>query len=582
MTAVPQRTRGSVVVLIALCAIAFALRVPGMYAHLPDIYWHDELNFVEGALRVGTGELVAAAYGGYSHGTLTYYVLFAAFAAFFVIGRIVGVFQSPDDLLMAYVTDPSELFLVARAVLLVASVATVGLTFALGRRLFGSRAGWLSGGLLAVSFQSVQITLGKEDGLYTLLVLATVWLAVRMVDAPATRWRLVALGGLAGAATAVKYFGALLVPLVVMAVSLASPLRSRWTDIGSKAGLAVGVCTLTFLCLVPGVLLDTDRFLVSFNELATTNSATLFTDRSIAVSPWYGYLWNSMALASGPLLAGLCYIAACWMLVTRPKHAAVLLIYPTLLFGILTATLSFGRPADALNFYQISALPLLFVAAGGFLVHMWGSHGRGVRMAVAATLVTIAATNLADDLRFQRLLRLPDSRTVARLWIEQHVPAGSLLLVEGAIGTFVFEGPQLPETEASLDRTLTDILQQGGGGGLWSAKVRAARREENERRRFDVHKVRNVTIEDLDTAPPYVVVRNDSGRRLVEADGRYRAVFSVQSDSPQLFLFVPMLSSADIRRLRRIPLFADDPQFTPGPDIRVYHLREDVERKGAL
>lgn len=570
MSGSPARSHGSLISVIGLCLIGVALRAPGIYAHLPNVYWHDELNFVEGALRVGAGELVAAGFGGYAHGTMTYYTLFAAFAAYFMAGRLVGVFDSPDDLLLSYVSDPSALFLIARTVMLGTSVVTIVLTFSLTRQLFNARAGYVSAGLMAVSFQAVQIAIGKEDSFYALLVLATVWLAVRMVDAQYVRWQLFALGALGGAATAVKYFGVLLLPLVAMVGDL-SQIRSGFGGFCKRTAAGTAIFAATFLCLVPGVLLDTERFLISFRDLATTNTATLFTDRAIAVSPWYGYLWHSVAVASGPLAAALCYVAAGWMALTRPRDAAVLFAYPVLLVALLTASLLFGRPAEALNFYQISALPLLFVAAGGLVGHLWTSRRRVVRVAIAATLVSIVVTNLLDDIRFQRLLQLQDSRTVVRQWIEEHVPAGTTILVEGAIGTFVFEGPQLMETEASLVRTLDEIRQQGGGGGLWSAKIRVAR-EAGPQGRFDVHKVRDLTDDLLEGAPPYVVVKDDRGRRLVEADGRYRAAFSAEADSPRLFLFVPMLSSADIARLRRIPLLADDPKLIPGPDIRVYRL----------
>jgi hypothetical protein len=577
MTRAPDWTRGSVAGLIAVCAVAAALRLPGLDAHLPDIYWHDELNFVEGGLRVGAGEIVAASFGGYSHGTLTYYLLFAAFALYFVAGRLAGIFQGPDDLVLSYVTDPSPFVLIARVVMLAAMMGAVGLTFALARRLFGPRAGWIAAVLLAVSFQSVQITLGKEDGLFALFVLAAVWYAVRIVEEPGTPWRVALLGALAGGATAVKYFGVFLLPLLATTVLLAGRARPAERDLARQTGLAAVVFALVFFLLVPGVLLDTGRFVSSFRALASVNTGTMFTDTRVTVSPWYGYLWTSLSLANGPVAAALFYAAALWLARWRPRQAALLLIYPAALVGALTLTLVFGRPAEAVNFYLMSALPLFCVASGGWLAQLM-SYGRAARLAGIATLLTIAATNVIDDLRFERLLGLADTRTIARQWIEQHVADGASILVEGAIGTFVLEGPQLRETEASLARELDEIRRQGGGGGLWAAKLRAAGAAGGGLRRFDVHKVRDITSNLLETTPPYVVVRGDEGRRIVEASGAYSLVFTAPSDSPALFRTVPLLSSRDIARLRRIPLVGD-PQFTPGPSISVYRAAS-IEPEG--
>lgn len=570
---------GWIAQLVPICLLALALRTPGMRAQLPDQYWHDELNLVEGALRVGAGEIVGASYGGYSHGTLTYYVLFAALALYFAAGRVTGQFGNADDFLMAYVADPSSTFLVARSVMLMMNLISVVLTFVLARRLFGNRAGLVAAVLLAVSFQSVQITLGKEDGLFTALVLAAVTYAIVTVDRPVRRHRFAVLGALIGAATAVKYFGVLATSVVLVTARQAGGGRRTWPEVTRDVAVAALTFAVAFLSLVPGVLLDTRRFAFSFSKLAAINTGTLFSDVAVAVSPWHGYLWKTFATANGPVLAVLFYAASVWLLRHRFRYASMLLVYPALLTAVLTAVLLFGRPAEATNFYQLSTLPLLCVAVGGLLNHLWTSHGAVVRAAVAAAVAVMIATNVVDDIRFERLLRAPDSRTVTRRWIEQHVAPSSTILVEGAIYTFILEGPQLAETANSLTRSLSQIRQQGGGGRLWAAKLRAAEQPGGPAR-FDVRKVRDVTTDSLDQRPAFVVVRNERSRQLVESDGRYRQVFAVEPDSPMAFQFVPLLSSADIARLRRIPILAADPGVMPGPAIHVYAFAAGAPRAG--
>ena len=565
--------------IVSICALAFALRAPAIRAQLPDEYWHDELNLVEGALRVGVGEIVGASYGGYSHGTLTYYVLFVAFGIYFVLGRLAGVFRGPDDFVMSYVTHPSSVFLVARGVMLIVSIATIALTFALARRIFGRlRAGLVAATLLAVSFQSVQITFGKEDGLFTVIVVAAVTFALVMVDRPVHWRRFAILGALFGAAAAVKYFGVLATPVIIVTARYSGGGRQPWREVVRLSTIAAAAFALAFVCFVPGVLLDTHRFMYSLRQLAVINTGTLFSDVAVAVSRWYGYLWNTFATANGWPMAALFYVASFWMLRRRFQQAAILLLYPAILTGLLTGMLLFGRPAEATNFYQVSILPLLCVAAGGLLDVLWARGRTSVRLAIGAVVAIMVGTNVADDIRFQRLLHAEDSRTAARRWIEGHVPTGSSILVEGAIYTFVLEGPQLGETTASLERSLAEIRQQGGGGRLWAVKLRAA--EHAAGARFDVRKVPDLTTQLLVERPSFVVVRNDRSRQLVEADGRYRRIFAVEPDSPKAFQFVPLFSSADIARLRRIPIVASDPGVTPGPAIRVYQYLGRPDRTG--
>ncbi|HAL46426.1 MAG TPA: hypothetical protein DCP37_01605, partial [Dehalococcoidia bacterium] len=105
-----------------VCIGALLVRLPMIGAGLPAIYWHDEYNFIEGALRIGSAGITDVSFGGYGHGTLTYFLLFGALGLFFAVGRLTGAFAGSDDFVQSYLLDPSAVFLVARTVMLAASV----------------------------------------------------------------------------------------------------------------------------------------------------------------------------------------------------------------------------------------------------------------------------------------------------------------------------------------------------------------------------------------------------------------------------------------------------------------------------
>ncbi|MBM4133165.1 MAG: hypothetical protein FJ245_05280 [Nitrospira sp.] len=554
--------------LVAVLLGAVALRVPMFTGTLPDLYWHDELNFIEGALRIGAGEIRGASFGGYAHGTLTFFLLFGAFAFWFVLGRAVGLFAGVNDFVLAYASDPTPFILVVRAITLAASVGTVGLTYVVGRWLFGARAGLFAALLFAGSFQSIHMTYGKEDSLFALLMLAAYLSAVCAMEAPQKPWRFVAAGAAVAAASAVKYFGLAGFGLLAVAALLGS-----WPNLRAaarNAGWAVAGFVVAFVCFMPAVLLDTSRLVGSFLNLREGNAGILVEAPS-GGGAWYGYLWTTYAVAGGVVLTALFYAGAAVLLRERNRAGVLLLVYPAGLITALTTVLLFGKGVEV-PYYQLSTVPFLCLAAGRLLDRMTAG-GTPLRVAAYGLAALAVAGNVSDAIRFQRLIHAEDSRTSARKWIETHVPSGASILMEGAVFTFVLEAPQLKETPAALTRDLKRNLEQGGSGRMAQAKLRAVEESGRAGPRYDLHKVYNLTAEDIERYPhEYVVARSEAGRRVIEASTRpHQMVFSVQPPHPRLFQIVPLLSIADIRTLQAAPLLSEaEPHLTMGPSIWVF------------
>lgn len=569
--------RGPLVLLgILLCAVA--LRLPSIHGNLPDIYWHDELNFIEGALRVGTGEIRGASFGGYSHGTLTYFLLFAVFGVWFVLGRLTGVFSSVNSFVLDYVTDPSRFILLVHAVMLAASVATVAMTYIVGKRLFGSKAGLFASCLMAASFQSVHMTYGKEDGLFTLLMVVTFLLVIRAVDQPQRGVRYVLAGGGLAAAAAVKYFG-----FVGFALLVGAALVGAWPDWRQAVknfSLSLAGFLGAFICFMPAVVLDPGRLLGSFFALREGNAGILMEAPS-GGGAWYGYIWTTYAVAGGVVLAGLYYAGAALLVRERKPKGLLLLIYPAVLTLALTGVLLFGKGVEV-PYYQLSTIPFLCIAAGRLLAWMSESSAR-LKWVAWGLLLAATAGNVADGLRFHRLEQSEDSRTVARKWMEASVPSGASVLTEGAILTFILEAPQLKETRAALERDLRQDRVRGGSGRMVQAKLQALERDRQPIPRYDLHKVYNLTPRDLEAEDyDYVIARSEQGRRVIESSGAaHRLVFSIQPPAPRLFQIVPVLSVDDMTMLWTIPILSQrNPPLTPGPAIWVYQVKPQVDGAG--
>lgn len=153
--------------------------------------------------------------------------------------------------------DPLPLRLTSAAV----GLLTVGLTFLLGRELFGTRAGLIAAGLMATSFWQVMSSRnGYRSITQPLLEAVTVWAVWKARQTGRWVWFAAAGAGLGG--TLYTYLGARAFPGVLVAFGLWCLLRGErpalagLARIGLMAGLAVAVVTPLglFFLTHPGTL----------------------------------------------------------------------------------------------------------------------------------------------------------------------------------------------------------------------------------------------------------------------------------------------------------------------------------------
>jgi Dolichyl-phosphate-mannose-protein mannosyltransferase len=119
----------------------------------------------------------------------------------------------------------------ARALAAAIGVATVAMTYLLGRRLYGRRSGLLAALLLAVMpyhvIVSRQVLL---DGLMTLCATAALYCVVRYAEGCGPRWMLAA-GGMMGAAILTKETSLVLLGALYVFFVLARSVRARWRHV---------------------------------------------------------------------------------------------------------------------------------------------------------------------------------------------------------------------------------------------------------------------------------------------------------------------------------------------------------------
>src|SRR5215210_7163929 len=240
----------SLVVLGAIVVLAAALRLLALGYGLPATYNPDETPILNRALAFAKGDPNPH---NFLYPSLYFYALFAWEVLFYLAGRAAGMFDSLAGFQREFFTDPSRLFLAARALTALFGIATVLALYWFGRRLYGRTAGLVAAAFLAVAPIAVRDAhYVKLDVPVTLfVVLAHAVLAAIVTDpAAAARRRTWVLAGLfAGLAVSTHYYVAFIV-FPVIAVAAANASRTglwsnsfrllAWAGAATFAGFVIG------------------------------------------------------------------------------------------------------------------------------------------------------------------------------------------------------------------------------------------------------------------------------------------------------------------------------------------------------
>jgi hypothetical protein len=357
----------------------------------------------------------------------------------------------------AYLTDPSEVFLLARVTVALLGVVAVWLLYLTGARLWDRRVGLLAAALGAVAFLPVFYShLALNDVPATAPATLALLGAALALRGGGTKAAL--LGGLgAGLAAGTKYTaGIVLLPLLTALALAARDQRGpAMRALLLPAGVACAAALAGFLVGNPYALLDFDAFhagvarqrsLASGEELAKLG----LTQRNGVLY----YLWSlTWGLGWIPALAAL---GGAVRLALRERRVALVLLPAPLLYVLFMGLQEryFGR-------WLLPVLPILvLLAAYGGMTAARAIAARAPRLApAAAALVALAllAQGLVSSVHVDRVLARPDTRGSARTWLLAHVPAGAKVVIE----------PFVPERWLEDHDRAAPATPGGGRWRLW-------------------------------------------------------------------------------------------------------------------
>ena len=441
-------------ILLALLFCAFALRIWGIWNATST----DEYNEVFEALRVCSGNLNLERWGKRFY----LYVLAIEYGAYYAINWVLGVFASPQDFAMQVIRNLDPLFLIARSTSALFGTASVFLTFLIGKTLFNEKTGLVAALFLCLNVVHIELShYARVDSSLCFLILMTFYCIVRLYKAsesPRTKWYVLA-GIFFGCAFQNK------LPAVVLLVPFAFAHFSRFELRKTPAALFdknifhfAWAVVLGLIIGNPAVLLAPHKFIGSFLGMGRVYTTSVNETRSehIGFIAYLIYFYKELGL----FLSGVAAFSLLKSVIIRQKENLLLLAFMAPFFVLMGAS----RYMVSYS-YMIPFMPFLYLMTANSMQEMISRSFPEQRKTVALFVVTVFVLTqpVSNVIAFERSMTGPNTRVLAKEWIEKNIPFGSKILMDSG-KTINSSAPLIAMNEESIKRMLsakTEALETG-------------------------------------------------------------------------------------------------------------------------
>ena len=416
----------------------------GLTYGLPAIYNPDETPILNRALTFAKGDPNPH---NFVYPTLYFYALFVWEGLFFVAGWLVGAFDSLATFQREFFIDPSRHFLAGRVFSVLCGSATVAGVYWLGRRLYDHATGLAAAAFLAVAPIAVRDAhYVKLDVPTTMaVVFALVALARIVVDPEAASRRRTWLfaGLLSGLAVSTQYYAVFLGFSMIAAAAADLQRSGNWRTTTTLFLWACAGASLGFFIGTPFLLVDFGKALADIAHVREVD-----IDRAI--------------VKGGPFVAALEYVkillldavgwpvwiasmvGAVWAVLADWRRGLLLVSFFVPFFAFIANTVPMSR-------YLNVVLPIVALSAAFAAVRLARVAGPAARVVAPALVALMMLPGLVASIRTDLFIRQTDTRTLAREFIEAHVPPGETLLIQP------FSAPVRNSRQSLVDALRTNL-----------------------------------------------------------------------------------------------------------------------------
>ncbi|HCM43309.1 MAG TPA: hypothetical protein DIS66_08390 [Candidatus Omnitrophica bacterium] len=418
---------------VLILLLAAGLRLWGIQFGLPHLYHADEPIVVNHALYFGTGDFNPHFF---NIPPLTSYLLFAVYGIFFLTGKLIGQWSSAQQFAEFFFSDPTSFYLIGRVMLgAVPAVLSVWcLMVWMKKENFAPLWKYAGGVLFAVCFVHVSDAHYIYADMSLVLVSILFFLNLQADEFKKYPGHLRA-GAFIGLATALKYNGIFLALPYVWFFLRMRPAPVFFLKCSAAAAL---VFALIFIVLNPYSVLDFHFFIQELKEQSAANQGVPFFHH-LTYSLVEGMSWPLVILG---VVGGVCAF------LSRDSKREAVALFCIFYYLVLWQK---GQPYGRYILPLVPFLIYLAVDAVMFFCARW----RVAKPFFLILFSLMVVFNLAKSLRFDWIMSRPDTRTLAKEWIEQNISAGSRIALDGTSFT-----PRLSFACDQLEKKMNDLKKR--------------------------------------------------------------------------------------------------------------------------
>lgn len=421
-----MRKHRTTIALVLILALAFGLRFWGAGWGMPFTLHSDEPKYLPKAVRMLLTDDPNPHY--FENPPLLTYLFFLELLVATAVGQVFHLIRSAQDIGTWLLVDPTLLYVAARGQMALLGTGTVALTYVVAKRVLDPKTALAGAFLLAVAFLHVRDShYAVNDIPATFLLMVSVYFATRIFATGKWREYLLA-GAFLGLAVATKYNAGLGAVAIMAAHLLRCARRRDWSVAAHIPLVAAGaVSLLAFIAGNPYSVLDFRSFTKDFSsQYGWTSDPYDTTSTSMALE-----VLRSVSTGFGPAVLVAAALGMVLVAVRDRKRFALLAPFPAVYLGffLFGSSLFYAR-------FGIPAFPFIAIFAGYAIVEVASAARRMIparasSLVAVALLVLVAVPSLALDVRHDSLLRGEDTRLTMGRWLEENVPPGSKIAIEG-------------------------------------------------------------------------------------------------------------------------------------------------------
>ena len=316
--------------LYIILLIALLIRLPGIFDGLPAVYNSTEHFLARMALSMGAEKSIDP--GFYIYPTFYTYILLILFGCIYLSGLLFGFFSDQYDFAVQFLTDPSIIYIISRSMNVLLSLLTIVIIYNFLIKRTNRTIARFAAMIVAVSFYLVKFsTFATTDTLLILFSMLSAIYLYKLPDSTFVKDYLYA-GIFCGLAIAAKYnAGFLIVGLLFIVIQ---NWRHHRVKITTALGASMGGLLIGFFITNPLWLVYPERFYHGWQLISTQMYSMVSAERGIP------FIWEITELIKHEWIIGIIFIVATLylMFTGEKKHYPLIIVVLFTFFYVGTWT----------------------------------------------------------------------------------------------------------------------------------------------------------------------------------------------------------------------------------------------------